>query len=377
MRRLWLLFVPAAAYQCLAIIAAMRQRRKQGHRSRPRQFFQPGISVLKPVHGLDPNTRAAFISQVRQNYPAFEILFGVTSEHDGAIAEIERLKSAYPDAAIRLAVAKVTAANPKVGVLIELSRHARYPIWVVNDGDIKVTDTYLAEIVTPLADLDVGLVTCAYRASAHSAATAWEALGIATDFMPSALVAQLLGVRDFGFGSTLAFRAEDLEAAGGFAAVAEYLADDYQLARHLTATGKRAVLSTYVVETSLGEGTWRGVWNHQLRWARTIRVSKAGYAGLPFAHAGLWAVLAILVGARIPAAALVVLRVTSAFATGWLVLRSSVAKRFAWLAPVWDLYAFAIWLTSYAGNRVQWRDRLISIDRDGCIVASDASDSSC
>ncbi len=125
-------------------------------------------------------------------------------------------------------------------------------------------------------------MTCPYRARAHTLAAAWESLGIAVDFMPSALVAPLVGVREFGLGSTLAFRAADLERAGGFAAIAEYLADDYQLAKRITALGKRAVLSTYTVETSLGEATWSGIWQHQLRWARTIRLSKGGgYAGLP------------------------------------------------------------------------------------------------
>jgi ceramide glucosyltransferase len=186
--------------------------------------------------------------------------------------------------------------------------------------------------------------------------------------MPSTLVAQMLGVREFGFGSTLAFRAADLASAGGFAAIADYLADDYQLAKRITALGKRALLSTYTVETSLGEATWRGVWEHQLRWARTIRVSKrAGYAGLPLTQAGVWAALALVLGAWPASVCLVVLRSLSALLTGGFVLRSRLAATLFWLLPVWDLYAFCVWLASYAGRTVRWRDRVLSIGRDGRI----------
>jgi ceramide glucosyltransferase len=324
--------------------------------------------VLKPLRGLDPNTYEAFVSQVRQEYPEFEILFGVRENSDPAAAEVRRLQSQFPHSAIRLIGGVVDTPNQKAGVLMELARHAQYPVWVVNDSDIKVTPSYLQEVVAPLVDSSVGVVTCLYRAQAHTVAAGWEALGIATDFMPSTLVAQLVGVREFGLGSTLAFRAEDLEKAGGFQAIADYLADDYQLAKRITSLGKRAVLSTYTVETALGEASWRGIWRHQLRWARTIRVTKgAGHAGLPITHAGVWAVVAIGVGAWIPMVALLAARMGSAIVTGSLVLRSSIARRFWWLAPVWDLYAFCVWAASYAGREVRWRDRVLRIDKDGRI----------
>jgi ceramide glucosyltransferase len=241
-------------------------------------------------------------------------------------------------------------------------------VWVVNDSDIKVDAVYLREIVAPLANHEIGLVTCPYHAQTHTMAAAWEGLGIATDFMPSTLVAPLLGVREFGLGSTLAFRAADLERTGGFAGLAEYLADDYQLAKRITALGKRALLSTYTVETSLGDATWRGVWRHQLRWARTIRISKGkAYAGLPIAQAGVWILVALATGADIPALLLFLLRLGSAFLSAAWVLRSAAATRSFWLAPVWDLYAFAVWVVSYAGREVRWRDRRLLIDRDGRI----------
>ena len=384
MRFLPLLFLPAAVYQLLAIAGGLLQLLRRA----PRSNLQPGVSVLKPVHGLDPDTPGAFRSQAAQDYPCFELLFGVKEANDPAIPEIARLKTEFPNARIRLLVGGDEGRNGKVGLLRMLARHAQHSIWVVNDSDIRVSPNYLSEVVAPLERSSVGLerssvglVTCLYRPVPHSLPAAWEALGIATDFIPSTLVAPMLGVREFGLGSTLAFRADDLAAAGGFGAISDYLADDYQLGRHIAKLGKRAVFSTYVVETSLGDDTWEGVWQHQLRWARTIRLSKGKvYVGLPIAHAGLWACFALLVAWvweapvlwPVPvmwiAAILVALRWLSALITGWLVLRSPVALAGFVFTPIWDLFAFVVWLSSYLSNRVEWRGRTFEIGPDGRIL---------
>jgi ceramide glucosyltransferase len=372
----WIVFLPALAYQLLAIFASLRFLRRshvfnrslncgrQGMVSK----FEPGVSVLKPLRGLDPNTRGAFLSQLQQDYPQFEILFGVHDDCDPAAREVRRLQHEFPDAPIRLIVGTTPAPNGKVGALMTLAGSASYPVWVVNDSDIRVTPNYLREVVAPLADRDIGLVTCLYRAKTHTLPAAWESLGIATDFMPSALVAPLVGVREFGLGSTLAFRAEDLEQAGGFASVANYLADDYQLAKRLTASGKRGIISSYVVETSLNEDSWPGVWRHQLRWARTIRASKGkGHIGLPLTQTGIWILAAALCGFWIPALVLAIARILSAFIAAGFVLRAPASVAFCWLAPVWDLYSFAIWAASYAGRQVCWRDVRLTIDSEGRI----------
>jgi ceramide glucosyltransferase len=362
-----IVFFAAAAYQSFAILAALKHQSKRRSR-RSTDAFSPAVSVLKPLHGTDPNTYEAFVSQVEQHYPVFEILFGARDAEDAAVLEVRRLQRAFPAAPLRLILGGASTPNGKVGVLMELARNAQYPIWVVNDSDIKVDSEYLSEIVAPLSDVSIGVVTCQYRVKPQTVPAAWEALGIATDFMPSTLVAQFVGVRDFGLGSTLAFRAADLEQAGGFGSIAEYLADDYQLARRLCSRGKRAFLSTYTVETTVGDGSWAGVWRHQLRWARTIRVSKGTrYAGLPITQAGVWISIAVACAAWPWANILAALRIGSAFLTGWCVLRSRIAAAFFWLAPVWDLYAFAVWLASYAGMKVRWRDKTLVIDREGRI----------
>ena len=364
------IFFVAAGYQILAILASLNhlRRRYKSSQNQSVQRFKPPVSVLKPLRGLDPNTFEAFVSHAVQDYPEFELLFGVADDDDLAADQVRRLQEEFPGVAIRLIVGKEPFSNGKVGVLAHLAKHARHDVWLVNDSDIKVGQNYLSAVVSPLENASVGIVTCLYRATAHTAAAAWEALGIAAEFMPSTLVAQALGVREFGLGSTLVFRAKDLRRAGGFDSIGNYLADDYQLAKRITSSGQRALLSTYTVETSLKDATWRGSWEHQLRWARTIRFSKsAGYAGLPVTYTGLWIAVALLNGFIGFGVSLLFLRMISAFLSAFFVVSSDTATRLFWLAPLRDVYSFAVWFASYAGREVRWRDRLLTIDNQGCI----------
>jgi ceramide glucosyltransferase len=359
---LWLLFLPALGYQLFSLFACVRQFLRPHKRS----DFLPPVSILKPLRGADPGMYAAFVSQVQQDYPTFEILFGVAEREDAAVPIIERLQREFFQLPIYLYVGSGPGANGKVGVLSNLALYARHPVWVVSDGDIQVNPDYLQSIVAPLADLKTGVVTCLYRPQAYSAAAAWEGFGVAIDFMPSTLVAQLIGVREFGLGSTLCFRAEDLHEVGGFGEIADYIADDYQLASRLVRSGKRARLSRYVVDTSLGDTNWSGIWQHQLRWARTIKATKGkGFAGLPITHAGVWALLATFLGLWPMAVVLLGMRIAAAIASGWLVLRLETSLFWALLAPFWDFYAFAVWAFSYASDEVLWRDRRLRIKPNG------------
>ncbi len=356
----------AAAYQLTALIACLRQLWRPASVLRNAQ----PLSLLKPVRGLDPNFYAAIRSHAAQDYPApFEILFGAADPADPSLPEIARLQGEFPGVAIRVIHSTTPAANPKVGVLIDLAREARYPLLLVSDSDIQVPNGYLRRVTAPLDDAAVGIVTTLYRAAADSWPGQWEALGIAVDFAPSVLVAPLVGIREFGLGATLVFRGADLEAMGGFAAIADYLADDYQLARHITRLGKQAVISEIVVETEVGDSTWAGVWRHQVRWARTIRVCRGGgFLGLPITHTGIWILLAAIAGAWSLAAVLTIIRMMTAFVAGVLVLKSPIAVRGFWLAPVWDLWAFLVWIAGLCGSTVIWRDGALKLTRDGKLL---------
>jgi len=269
--------------------------------------------------------------------------------------------------AVRLVVSSTVTPNAKVGVLIDLVKAARRDIIIVNDSDILVEPDYL-RVTAPLADPQVGLVTCLYRAVGDSFAARFEALGVATDFAPSTLVARMIGVDEFAMGSTLAFRRADLKRIGGFESLADYLADDYQLGHRIHQLGLKCVLSDVIVETHLGGG-WMDIWRHQVRWARTIRVSKFyGYLGLPVTYATLWAIVAAGCGAWEFTIAILAIRMTMAMVSGWFKMRSKDVLKLFFLIPVRDLFGVAVWIAGLFGNTVMWRDRELRLDRDGRII---------
>jgi len=355
----------AAAYQLLALAAGLRQALR-----RPTPgAFRPPVSILKPLHGLDPDFYQTVRSHALLDYPEFELLFGVSDAGDPAIGEIERLQAEFPAVAIRLIRSDADTPNRKVGVMADLAAAARYPVFVVNDSDIRVEPDYLQRVVAPLADPNVGMVTCLYRARARLLPGRFEAVGIATDFAPSVLVAPLVGVSGFALGSTMAFRADDLARIGGFASFAGYIADDHELGRRIGELGRRVVISTCVVETTVPDASWVEMWRHQVRWARTIRLSRGGgYLGLPIANATLWAVLLAAGGLWKAALALVALRVAAGLMTAVGVLRDRQSLACAYLIPFRDLAGLAIWAAGLFGSTVVWRDASLKLDREGRIV---------
>jgi ceramide glucosyltransferase len=357
--------VAAAAYYGLAIVAALRWRKAPaGGNASP---TLPPLSILKPVHGRDPRFYEAIRSHAEQDYPEFEIIFGTRDPADPALADIARLAREFPHRPIRAMVVETSAPNAKAGVLRALAEAARHSVFLVNDSDIAVDPGYLRTVVAPLDDPTTGVVTALYRATATSRPGRWEALGIATEFAPSVMVARLIGVAEFALGSTMVFRAADLARIGGFAAIENYLADDYQLGRQITALGLRVVFAATVVETGLGGETWGDIWRHQLRWSRTIRVSRPeGYYGYVVTHATLWALVACAAGAWTLGAATLAVRLIAGVLAGDI-LRDPAVWREIHLIPLRDLWGFAIWVAGLTGDTVEWRGQLLELRRDGQI----------
>jgi len=347
----------SGAYQIFAIFACvLRSRQKfEGRPNLP-------VSILKPIRGVDSGFREAIASHA--NLPGeYELLCGVRSLDDPAVAVVRE----FPRA--RVIECRTKKPNGKAGVLIDLAAQARYSILVINDADIRVPFDYLAQVTAPLQDPSIGLVTCLYRACGDTFAARFEGLGISTDFAPSTLVARMAGVDEFALGSTMAIRRADLDRIGGFAAVADYLADDYQLGHRIHSLGLKCVLSDLIVDTHLSGG-WRDVWRHQVRWARTIRVSKfAGFLGLPLTFATLWAILCAAAGEWRIAAAVLGARMLMAIESGWFVMQSRDALKLWWAVPLRDLFAAAVWAAALFGNSVIWRGERIRLDRKGRIAA--------
>jgi ceramide glucosyltransferase len=362
-----LLAVAAAAgvYQFLALLAAFRHFRSP----EPAAAATPPVSILKPVRGLDPHFLDSIRSHALQDYPDYEILFGVADPGDPAAAGIRGLACEFPGLPIRLVESATPARNGKVGVLADLAAAARHPVLVIDDSDIQVPPDYLRRVAASLENPANGLVTCLYKAAAEGWPARIEAVGIATDFAPGVLVARMLGISEFGLGSTLALRAETLRKIGGFEAFSDYLADDYQLSRRVRDLGLRIALSKLVVETHLPRETWREMWLHQLRWARTIRVSRAGgYTGMPVMYAGLWALALALSGLWWAAGALLGLRMAAGAAMSAMVLGDQRAAQNFFLTPLRDLLGFAVWVGGLFGETVVWRGSRMRLSKDGRIL---------
>jgi len=351
----------AGAYQLFTAIACLAFRKGPGARKKSPGASGPGpgASILKPLHGVDSALRDTIQSHTAMD-GEYELLCGVRTGDPAA-----KLIAGFPT--VKLVECTTVTPNRKVGSLIDLARAARYAILVVNDADIRVEPDYLARVTAPLSDPGVGLVTCMFRPEGDTPAARFEALGVATDLVPSMIVARAMGVKDFASGATMAFRRADLERIGGFESIGGYLADDYQLGHRIHGLGLKCVLSDTIVATHLGGG-WGDVWRHQVRWARTVRVSKFwGYLGLPLAFATVWVLALAIVGQWGWALALLAVRMAMATAAGWVVLRSPDVLRMWVLIPVRDLFTAAAWLAGLFGRSVLWRGQRLRIDREGRI----------
>lgn len=337
--------------------------------------FAPGVSILKSLKGLDPGMLDAFRSHCLQNYPGeYELLFGVSSLDDQAVSAVHQLQAEFPDHHIQLIECpQRLGANGKVSTLVQLASRAHHDFLLVNDSDITVSPHYLSRVMAHFAPPEqrpfhqpprpVGLVTALYRGRMHGTfGSRLESLGIATDFMPSVLVARMLegGLR-YGLGSTLAVSREALEHIGGFEAFVDHLADDYELGERIFKAGYRVALSAEVVETSVPAYTWSGFCDHQLRWLRTVRDARpGGYAGLLFTHGFALALLNVVASGVSPIslwllALMFFLRLSLAMTVGAEVLGDHQVLPSLWLLPVRDLIGFALWIAGFAGNTIVWR----------------------
>ena len=260
----------ATIYQLVQIVAARRFLRRARY---PRDGYTPPVTVLKPLKGPGLELAANLETFCRQDYPAYQIVFGVEDAADPAVAIVRGLMRRFPDRDITLSVGNEEGANRKVASLVHMMRHARHDVLVLSDADIRVRPDYLRTLAAPLVDPSVGLTTCLYRGRAMiGVASLIESLFINTDFLPMVMMAQWVQRFRYAYGASTAFRREALAGIGGFDALRDYLADDYVLGNRIADAGWRLLLLPYVVETVLDSRTMRDVWRHQLRWARTYRV---------------------------------------------------------------------------------------------------------
>lgn len=356
-----LVAVAPLAYYCVAMLAAVRFFRRE--RARPLPDYAPPVSLLKPVRGVDFASYENFKSFCMLDYPAeYEILFCVNEMSDPAVPVIRRVMGEHPERRIKIfSGAAQIGTNKKVNNLALLAREARYDVVVQSDGDVRVGPSYLREVVAPFADPAVGVVSCFYRGVAQR--NFWaetEAVGAASDFFAGALVADWTEGVTFALGASVATTKTWLARVGGYEGMADLLADDYEIGNRASKAGAKVLLSREAVWTMYPAQEWKGFWEHQVRWARTVRlVRPASFLGLLFTHGLPWTIAAAVLA---PSAAL-----GTAYLVSYLILRSAMAwtvgvwgvgdellRRKMWMVPLRDAIAFAVWLGGFRSNRVNW-----------------------
>ena len=375
------MFIVLAILASLSLLLALWQwvaaLRFSLHRRIEKAEYSPGISILKPLKGLDGNMLECLRSWFEQDYAGnVQILFGVANTSDPACGVVKQLLAEFPKADAQLVhCGESLGVNGKVSSLIQMARIARNEIIVVSDSDVLVPRDFLQNAVAPLRDPGVGLVNCFYRiANPSTIAMRWEAIAVNADFWSQVLQGKDLSPLDFALGAVMLTRREELKKIGGFEALADHLADDFQLGnRMVRLAGKRIALCPVVVDCLSGPMTWVEAWAHQLRWARTIRVCKPlPYAFSILSNATLWpllwaliwpskfslATLAICLAIRMVSAQTLQARLGAVRGQGW----------YWWLAPVKDLLQFALWAGAFFGNHVVWRGQRFRVQSDGRLV---------
>jgi len=359
----------AAAAYTVAASVAVRTRAKPGSAVLP--GGAPRVTILKPLCGAEHELYECLLSFCRQDYPHFEMVFGVSDGADPAVDVVARLKLEFPGLDIKLAIdRRQHGSSRKVSNLINMMPLARHDFLVISDSDVRVEPDYLAKIAPALIDPRVGIVTCPYHGNPRPGL--WSLLGslfINEWFIPSVRVAAMSGSRAFAFGATIAIRRQVLARIGGFAAIANQLADDYRLGELTRRLGLSTVLSDVVVETCVDERSFGELVRHELRWLRTIRaVRPVGYSlsfvtfGVPVALIG-----SLLASGGRPALGLLgVTALARSTLHVWTRRKSDSAPAYRFLVlPLRDGLSLALWAWGFVTRRVHWRDDRYRVTRDG------------
>jgi ceramide glucosyltransferase len=361
-------------YYVLVLYSSWRFFRRPTDAAEERTSFTPPISILKPVRGSDCDAYENFASFCRQDYPEYEIVFCVGSPEDQIVPVLEQLKSDFPDVSIRILFGSLRiATNDTVAKLARLTEEAKYEYLVISDSDVRVRPDYLRSVIAPLANGEIGAVTCLYVSTGEKTLVdKLQTVGMISDFYPGLFVAKELDGVKFALGPSIATTRNHLRQFGGYEKIKNQPADDLLVGRFIAEQGYKVELSQYTIETVADYQSFAEFWHKRMRWLVVMRhMRPRGHFGLLFTQALPWLMIALSVRPGLNAAAILLLTYF-AFRLGtiWLVGIRGL-KRPIWklipLVIVWDLLAFCLWLASFVRNTVRWRGGDYYI-RDGNLV---------
>jgi ceramide glucosyltransferase len=339
----------------------------------------PPVSVLKPVHGLEPRLKENIESFFRQDYPTFEILFAAADENDPSLEIIREISSRYPCIPSQILITgQPPWPNPPAYSFYRMSEISKYDILVTSDSDVEVAPDYLREVSAPLLDPANGMVTCVYRGKNLGGFwSALDAIGMSVEMTAGVLVANLLEGMKFGLGPTIAVRKDALAKIGGYAATGDYFSNDFAMGNFIEKAGYNVVLSRHVIDHVVAPMTFRRMWERQVRWAKGTRYSRPkGHFGSVLVFAMPYGVLGFVAAetltlpqfATFLLGAALLNRLIECWVVGWKVVRDPQAKSAAWLYPVRDIFGFLVWCASYVTRRAVWRDSRYELVEGGRIV---------
>jgi ceramide glucosyltransferase len=376
--------VSSSVFLFLLLVAVARFK-KQSERHRQTVIATPSgqlpsVTIFKPVHGMEARLEQNLQSFFQQDYPDFEIIIGARSADDPALALAERLRQRYPHVKSRIVISGPPPwPNAKVYTLDKMIALSRNDYFVISDSDVRVGADFLRNVIPPLFDRKLGLVSCLYRGD--PAGDFWstlEAIGMSVEMPSGVVVADMLeGIR-FALGPAVAFRRDALDAIGGIASIADYYSDDYVLGNKIWTAGYKVVFSHYVIYHVLTPRPLLRTLGDQLRWMKSTRHSRPwGHIGsgltfaMPFGLLGLISAAALghlNAGIALFAAAFFN-RVIQAVAVGWGLLKDPRVLRLCWLYPLRDLQGFFVWMASFASHNFYWRGEIYRFTDDGRIIA--------
>lgn len=346
------------------------------------ETYLPPVSVLKPINGIEDGIYENFTSYCKQDYPDYQIIFGVRDSNDSAIDMIKKVINAFPQKDIELVICNDSIGiNPKINNLNNMYKKSKHDIILTNDSDTRVNGNYLKKVVSPFRDKNVGLVTCVYRENnLNNLTSIIESISINHEFLPSIMVAHMIEDLSYAFGATIVIRRDTLESVGGFKELADYLAEDFHLGKKVFEAGHKLFLSDYIVDVIPEKRGFTDFFKHQLRWSRTIKACRPiGYFFSAFFKYGIVFSLVYLLISFCPPtetsssqALSVILFFT--FLSVRIISASIISYKYTkdrkttlLFLPINDIISFIIWGISFLGNKTTWRGGKFLLKKGGKI----------